>query len=71
MCVERSIREVAATSFMNGLISTHHHGISVTLCAVVADDCVIHLQTAADGAEQFYTSATNATRLETPEQADI
>ena len=32
-------------------------------------DCVIHLQTAADGAEPFYNSKTNATRLETPEQA--
>jgi len=32
-------------------------------------DCVIHLQTAADGAEHFYNSKTNATRLETPEQA--
>jgi hypothetical protein len=32
-------------------------------------DCVIHLQTAADGAEQFYNSKTNVTRLESPEEA--
>ena len=32
-------------------------------------DAVIHLVTAADGAEAFYTTANNAARTETPEQA--
>lgn len=32
-------------------------------------DCVIHLTTSADGAESFYGSDTNSTRLETPEEA--
>lgn len=32
-------------------------------------DLVLHLTTAADGAEKFYTTETNAARLETPEQA--
>eukprot|EP00349_Pseudokeronopsis_sp_Brazil_P008555 CAMPEP_0202961892 /NCGR_PEP_ID=MMETSP1396-20130829/5990_1 /ASSEMBLY_ACC=CAM_ASM_000872 /TAXON_ID= /ORGANISM="Pseudokeronopsis sp., Strain Brazil" /LENGTH=172 /DNA_ID=CAMNT_0049682091 /DNA_START=146 /DNA_END=664 /DNA_ORIENTATION=+ len=32
-------------------------------------DIVIHLVTAADGAEGFYTSANNAARIETAEQA--
>jgi CYTH domain-containing protein/thymidylate kinase len=32
-------------------------------------DAVIHMVTAAEGAEEFYTNANNATRLETPEQA--
>lgn len=32
-------------------------------------DAVIHLVTAADGAEKFYTTANNATRWESPEQA--
>lgn len=32
-------------------------------------DAVIHLVTAADGAEAFYTTANNAARWETPEQA--
>ena len=32
-------------------------------------DCVLHLVTAADGAEQFYTLSNNATRTETPEHA--
>jgi CYTH domain-containing protein len=32
-------------------------------------DAVLHLVTAADGAEAFYTTANNATRSETPEQA--
>ncbi len=32
-------------------------------------DLVIHLVTAADGAEAFYTTANNATRTETPEKA--
>ena len=31
----------------------------------------MHLRTAADGAEEFYTLANNATRTETPEQARI
>lgn len=31
-------------------------------------DCVIHLQTAADGAAQFYTTHNNSARSETPEQ---
>ena len=32
-------------------------------------DMVLHLVTAADGAEKFYTTANNATRTETPAQA--
>lgn len=32
-------------------------------------DCVIHLLTAADGAEEFYTTSNNAARKETPEEA--
>jgi predicted ATPase/CYTH domain-containing protein len=32
-------------------------------------DAIIHLVTAAEGAEQFYTTANNAVRSETPEQA--
>jgi len=32
-------------------------------------DLVLHLVTAADGAEKFYTTANNAARSETPEQA--
>ena len=32
-------------------------------------DCVVHLVTAADGAEAFYTLANNAVRSETPEHA--
>ncbi len=32
-------------------------------------DGVFHLVTAADGAEEFYTTANNSVRLETPEQA--
>jgi hypothetical protein len=32
-------------------------------------DGVVHLKTAADGAEKFYTTANNAARTETPEQA--
>lgn len=32
-------------------------------------DLVIHLVTAADGALDFYTTANNDTRKETPEQA--
>ena len=32
-------------------------------------DCVIHLQTAANGAESFYTTANNTVRLESPAEA--
>ena len=32
-------------------------------------DAVFHLVTAADGAEEFYTTANNTARTETPEQA--
>lgn len=32
-------------------------------------DMVLHLVTAADGAEKFYTTSNNAVRTETPEQA--
>jgi len=32
-------------------------------------DMVLHLVSAADGAEAFYTTANNVTRVETPEQA--
>jgi len=32
-------------------------------------DLVLHLVTAAHGAEKFYTRSNNATRKETPEQA--
>ena len=32
-------------------------------------DLVLHLTTAADGAEKYYTTENNAARLETPEQA--
>lgn len=32
-------------------------------------DCVMHLVTAADGAEKFYTTANNAARSESPERA--
>ena len=32
-------------------------------------DAILHLVTAADGAESFYTLANNQTRTETPEQA--
>ena len=32
-------------------------------------DAVIHMVTAADGAEKFYTLENNASRTETPEQA--
>ncbi len=34
-------------------------------------DAVIHLVTAADGAEKYYTNANNAARIETPEEARI
>jgi CYTH domain-containing protein/predicted ATPase len=34
-------------------------------------DAVVHLRTAALGAEQFYTTANNAARKETPEQARV
>ena len=32
-------------------------------------DCVVHLTTTADGAEEFYTTANNTARTETPEEA--
>lgn len=32
-------------------------------------ECVIHLQTAANGALEFYTCENNSTRTETPEEA--
>eukprot|EP00004_Rigifila_ramosa_P017227 TRINITY_DN416_c0_g1_i8.p2 TRINITY_DN416_c0_g1~~TRINITY_DN416_c0_g1_i8.p2 ORF type:complete len:144 (+),score=40.61 TRINITY_DN416_c0_g1_i8:268-699(+) len=32
-------------------------------------DCVVHLVTAADGAEKFFTRANNAARRETPAEA--
>jgi hypothetical protein len=42
----------------------------VTEAAIVARyDLVVHLVTAADGAEAYYTRANNATRTETAEQA--
>jgi thymidylate kinase/CYTH domain-containing protein len=34
-------------------------------------DCVVHLVTAADGAERFYTTQNNATRTESPEHARV
>jgi hypothetical protein len=35
------------------------------------DDRVLHLTTAAAGAEAFYTTANNAARTETPEEARV
>ena len=32
-------------------------------------DMVLHLVSAADGAEKFYTTENNAARIETPEEA--
>lgn len=40
-------------------------------CANRRYDAVVHLVTAADGAEQFYTTSNNAARTETPQQVRL
>ncbi len=48
-----------------------NHGLHESSILSERYDWVIHMTTAADGAEQFYTTENNIARSETPEQARI